>query len=201
MATYRNTRVIPIILVSLIIIIAVAAIISLARIVFFSGSSTSNPAQVDVSRENLLNTSTGHSVAMTVRGPIVADEEFHSYKVVITPNDRDVTTYAGYLDRQVGNISLSNNVASYEEFVYALNQANLAKGTQLTGDKNDVRGICATGKVYEFSILNNGQSIKTLWTTSCKNLKGSLDATLATLTKLFLNQIPDADKLVKQVKL
>lgn len=201
MARYRTTRIIPIILVVLIIIIAVAAIVSLARVVFFSGSSNSNPAVIDTSKENLLNTGATHSVTMTVRGPIVADEEFHSYNIVITPNNREVTTYNGYLDREVGKITLGNNVKSYEEFVYALDKANLAKGTELSGDRNDVRGICATGRVYEFSIVNNGSAVKTLWTSTCKGSTGSLKASTTQLTSLFLNQIPDADKLVKKVSL
>ena len=201
MATYRNTRLVPVILLILIIIIAVAALVSVARVVFFSGSSNSNPAVVDTSRENLLNTSLGHSVSMTVRGPIVADENFHTYQITVSPTTREIKTFNGYLDRRVDSKTLSNTVAGYEEFVYALEKANLSKGDELAGDKNDIRGLCASGKLYEFSILNNGDSVKTLWTTSCNSARGSLDGVLATYTGLFLKQIPDADKLTKAVKL
>jgi len=201
MANYRTSRILPIILVILIIVIAVAALVSLARVVFFSGSSTAPAAVVDVSRDALLNTGAGRSVSMTVRGPIVADEEFHSYKIDISANNRTVKTYTGYLDKESGSIDLPNSVASYEEFVYALEKADLVKGDELTGDRNDVRGICATGRVYEFSVLNNGEPVKKLWTSTCKGSTGSLDASVAQLTSLFLNQIPDADKLVKKASL
>ena len=199
MANYRTSRILPIILVIVIIIIAIAAIVSLARVVFFNGSST--PVVLDQSREALLSTTAGRSVSMTVRGPIVADEEFHSYKINISPSTREIKTYSGYLENEVGTINLGNSVASYEQFVYALDKADLADGQELVGDRNDVRGICATGRVYEFSILNDGQSVKKLWTSTCKGSAGSLDASVVQLTSLFVNQIPDADKLIKKVSL
>jgi len=201
MANYRTSRVLPIILVIVIIIIAIAAIVSLARVVFFTGTSSSTPAVADVSQEALLNTAAGRSVSMTVRGPIVADEEFHSYQIDVSANVREIKSYKGYLGTVVDKISLGNSVASYEEFVHALDKADLADGKELSGDKNDVRGICATGRVYEFKILNNGESVKSLWTSTCKGSSGSLDASTTQLTSLFVNQIPDADKLISKIKL
>lgn len=200
MANYRTSRILPIILVVVIIIIAIAALVSLARVVFFSGGSSA-PVVTDVSREALLNTSAGRSVSMTVRGPIVADEEFHSYKLDISANSRQLNTFKGYLATVVDKVNLGNNVAAYEEFVHALDKADLADGTELEGDKNDVRGICATGRVYEFTILDNGKSVKRLWTSTCKGSPGSLDASVNQLTELFINQVPDAEKLIKKVSL
>lgn len=200
MVNYRTSRILPIILVIVIIIIAIAAIVSLARVVFFSGGSSA-PAVTDVSREALLNTASGRSVTMTVRGPIVADEEFHSYKIDISASSRQLSTFKGYLGTVVDRVTLGNNVAAYEEFVHALDKADLADGAELEGDRNDIRGICATGRVYEFSILNDGDSVKTLWTSTCKGSTGSLDASVNQLTELFVNQVPDSEKLIKKVSL
>jgi hypothetical protein len=200
MARYSTSRIIPVALVVIIIIIAIAAIVSLARVVFFSGSS-STPATVDTSREALLSTSADHSVRMTVRGPIVASEEFYSYRIDISPNVRAIKTFKGYLGDVVKSTSLVNSVAAYEEFVYALDKANMAKGTQLEGDKDDLRGICATGRVYEFSILEDDTVVKRLWTSTCKGSSGSLDASVQQLTRLFINQIPDAEDTIDDVNL
>ncbi|MFZ3010034.1 MAG: hypothetical protein WA030_03400 [Candidatus Microsaccharimonas sp.] len=200
MAHYRTSRILPVALVIIIIIIAIAALVSLARIVFFSSTSTT-PAAVDTSRTALLNTTVGRSVSMTVRGPIVADEEFQSYQIDISNSVREIKTYKGYLDTVVDSVALSNNVAAYEQFVYALDKANLAKGVELSGDRNDIRGVCATGRVYEFTILNNGTSVKHLWTSTCKGSAGSLNASVTQLTSLFVNQIPDADTLIDRVNL
>ena len=201
MASYRTSRIIPLALVLIIIAVAVAALVTLARAIFFSGSSQTAVTQIDVSREALLSTTVDRSVKMTVRGSIVADEEFRSYQIVITPSSRTLTTYTGYLDKQVDQVALGNNIPAYEEFVYALNRANFVRGTELTGDKNDTRGICATGSVYEFGVLKANVSVKGLWTSTCKDAKGSLSANVSQLTNLFTSQIPKASSLISKIKL
>lgn len=201
MATYRNSRIIPIALVLIIVAVAIAALVSLARAVFFSGSTQSTTTQVDVSKEALVSSTADRSVRMTVRGTIVADEDFRSYQISVSPSSRSLTTFTGYLDKRIDGVQLSNNVTAYEEFVFALDRANLAKGTELSGDKNDIRGICATGLVYQFEILKDNSSVKTLWTSTCKGSRGSLDANLAQLTQLFTSQIPTANTLISKIRL
>lgn len=200
MANYRTSRILPIILVIVIIIIAIAALVSLARVVFFSGPSTST-AVVDVSRDALLNTNAGRSVSMTVRGPIVADEKFRSYKIDISANSRTIKTYTGYLDTVIDNDTLGNSVAAYDEFVHALDKAELTKGKQFTGDKNDTRGICATGSVYQFQIFDGKNVVKDLWTSTCRGSSGSLDASVTQLTNLFVKQIPGADSKIQKLNI
>lgn len=200
MANYRTSRIIPIVLVVVIIIIAIASLVSLARVVFFSGSSTKSTT-VDVSREALLDTTVGRSVSMTVRGPIVADESFHSYKIDISSDARTIKTYTGYLNTIVDQNTLGNNVAAYDQFVHALDKADLTKGKQFEGDKNDTSGICATGKVYDFTIYNGNDAVKDLWTSTCSGSKGSLNASVTQLTNLFTNQIPGASAQIKKVGL
>ena len=201
MANYRTSRIIPVILVIVIVIIAITALVSLARVVFFSGSSSNTTEQVDVSRDALLNTTVGRSVEMTVRGPIVADEKFHSYTLSVSSSARTLRTYNGYLGSVVGQQTLGNNVAAYEQFVHALDKANLTKGDQFEGDRNDIRGICATGSVTKFAILSGTKEVKNLWTSTCGGSKGSLDASVTQLTNLFVAQIPDAKTLIQDVNL
>lgn len=200
MATYRNKRALPVVLVVIIVIVAVAALVSLARAVFFSGDSSSTE-EVDTSRQSLLTISEGRSVSMTVRGPIVADEQFQSYQIDVSPSSRSLTTYSGYLDAVMDQTNLGNNTAAYEQFVFALDKANLPKGKELDEDKDDVRGICATGRLYEFNIVNDGQTVKRLWTSTCRGSKGSLNANVEQLRALFLSQIPDAAKLIRDLNL
>lgn len=201
MASYRSTRVVPIALVLIIIAIAIAALVSLTRVIFFSGGQVET-SQVDVSHEELINTAVDHSVKMTVRGSIVADETFRSYQITVTPSSRTLTTYVGYLDKKVDEVALGNNVPAYEEFIYALDRASLVKGTELSGDSNDIRGICASGRIYEFEVLKGDTSVKKLWTSTCKSsAKGSLDANLNQLTRLFVKQIPGGDLIIGKIRL
>ncbi|RWZ78428.1 MAG: hypothetical protein EOT05_01560 [Candidatus Microsaccharimonas sossegonensis] len=201
MVNYRTSRIIPIVLVVVIIIIAIASLVSLARVVLFSNSASTNTSQVDTSREALLNTTANRSVSMTVRGPIVADELFRSYKIDIGPSKRQVVTYTGYLRTVVDQVLLTNSVASYTEFVNALDKANLTKGKQFTADKNDTSGVCATGNVYTFTIYDGTTNVKDLWTSTCSGSKGSLDASVTQLTNLFVKQVPGAETLIKKVNL
>ncbi|MFZ1302097.1 MAG: hypothetical protein WAQ27_06020 [Candidatus Microsaccharimonas sp.] len=199
MANYRTSRIIPTILVVVIVIIAVVALISLARALFFSDSS--NGVVTDTTEQALVSTSASSSVSMSVRGPIVADENFHSYRIVISPSSRQITTYNGYLDTIVEQQTLGNNTAAYEQFVNALNLANMTAGNQRVEGADDVRGVCATGRVSEFSILTDGDPIETLWTSTCGGSKGTLRANATQLSNLFIVQIPDARSLISGVSL
>lgn len=199
MATYKKSRTLPTILTVIIIIVAIAGIVALARVLFFSGSSA--PQAVDTSKEQLLSSTEGSSVRMTVRGPIVADENFRSYQITVSPSSREIKTYTGYLGAILDQRTLPNNVAAYEEFVHALDKANLVQGQPLTGDANDVRGICATGRVTEFSLLRDGQVSETLWTSTCGGSKGSLRANVDQLTQLFRAQLPESRALLNNVSL
>jgi hypothetical protein len=194
----NSSRIVPIILVLIVIAIVIAALVSLGRAIFGGGETTS---QTNTGRDSLLDTSVGHSVRMTVRGPIVANEEFHSYQVTVDSSVRALTTYQGYLEQSIGSKSYGNNLKAYEQFVYALDKANIMVGDELTGDKNDTRGICATGLVYEFEVINADSTVKRLWTSTCKGSPGSLKASVTQVKNLFLAQIPDNDQLLRKLDL
>lgn len=191
-------RIIPIALVLIVIVIAVAALFSVGRSIF--GSDDAEEV-VNTGQEALLNTSLDRSVRLTVRGPIVADEDFHSYTITATPTSRTLTTYQGYLDNQVDQVQLPNNSRSYEQFIYALDRASMMEASALEGDSNDVRGICATGRVFEYEVLQASNVIKKLWTTSCKQIKGSQKADNRRLSELFRVQIPEVNKTTRKVGL
>ena len=199
MVNYKIKRIIPIAITLVIIAIAIAALVSLVRVVFFSGDNTiSTVSQTDIVKEALLSSDPEHSVILTVRGPIVADESFRSYQIKINANIREINTFRGYLEQPVDKISLSNNIKSYEQFVFSLYRANLVKGTELTGDKNDLRGICATGYVYNFEVFAHDKDTRQLWTSTCAGSKGSLDASVDQLSSLYSSQITGAKDLISK---
>jgi hypothetical protein len=189
----------PTILVVVIIIIAIIALISVARALFFPNASSQT--STDTTQQSLLDTSASSSVSMSVRGPIVADENFHSYKIVISPSSRSITTYNGYLDTVVGQQTLGNNTAAYEQFVNALNLAKMTAGNQPAGGEGDVKGVCATGRLTEFSILSNDAPVETLWTSTCSGSQGTLRANSTQLSNLFIAQIPNASVMINNVSL
>ena len=146
----RNSfsRFVPILLVIVITIVAVAAVIAIGRALFGKNDSGQADQNVNTGQVALLSTEEGSAVRLTVRGPIVANENFRSYSVVISPSSRDMTTYEGYLDKEINQKKLDNNVKAYAELVYALDKRKMMNGTQLTEQQNDLRGICASREEF-----------------------------------------------------
>lgn len=196
------SRFVPILLVIIITIVAIAAVITIGRSIFGGGETKEQQASpVNTDKEALLSTAENRAVRLTVRGPIVSDEAFRSYQITIAPNSRNMTTYNGYLDKPIDSKQLANNVKAYEELVYALEKRKMIDGKQLTDEQNDLRGICATGKVYKFETLLSGQATKTLWTSDCSGSKGSANANVSEVVDMFIKQIPDGGKLATSVGL
>jgi hypothetical protein len=197
---HGKNQLLPVIIIVIIVVISVAAIVSLVR-TFFGGSSqnTETAQQQEDGEAALLSTSLDRAVRMTIRGEITADEKFRTYQIVISPNSRTMTTYASYLDQPIETEALDNNVKAYEEFVYALNRGQMMKGEPLEGEKDDTRGLCANGKVIEFETLQNDQRVKRLWTTTCKESRGSFRGNSTKLSNMFLEQIPRGNELLKSI--
>ena len=74
-------------------------------------------------------------------------------------------------------------------------------GKQLEGEKNNLLGVCATGKVYEFALVNGGEVTDMYWTSTCGGSPGSLKGSVLQLSQLFLNQIPTGSNIEKDLKL
>ena len=199
----RNSfsRFVPILLVIVITIVAVAAVIAIGRALFGKNDSGQTDQNVNTSQVALLSTEEGRAVRLTVRGPIVANENFRSYSVVISPSSRDMTTYEGYLDKEINQKKLDNNMKAYTELVYALDKRKMMNGTQLTEQQNDLRGICASGKVYKFETLKDNSVVKSLWTSDCSGSKGSAQANVNEILDMFLKQIPDGKKMAAGIGL
>lgn len=196
----NSSRVFPIIIVLIVVAIAIAALVSVGRTIF-GGDTQTDSSKVDQGQKALLNTSVGNSVRMTVRGPIVADEDFRSYRIAADASGRNLSTYSGYVSQIIDSKQLGNNVKAYEQFVYALDKANFMKATAATGEADDTRGICASGKVYEFEVVQGGMVTKRLWTSTCRGSSGSFKGSADQIEKLFLGQIPDNKALLKTIDL
>ena len=199
----RNSfsRFVPILLVIVITIVAVAAVIAIGRALFGKNDSGQTDQNVNTGQVALLSTEEGRAVRLTVRGPIVANENFRSYSVIISPSSRDMTTYEGYLDKEINQKKLDNNMKAYTELVYALDKRKMMNGTQLTEQQNDLRGICASGKVYKFETLKDSSVVKSLWTSDCSGSKGSAQANVNEILDMFLKQIPDGKKMAAGIGL
>ena len=203
----RNSvsRFIPILLVIIITIVAVAAVIAIGRVLFGNGSTNDNRNQpnpnINDAKTALLSTDVGRSVRLTVRGPIVANESFRSYSITIAPDSREMVTYEGYLDNQIDRKRLDNNTKAYTELVYALDKRKMMDGKDLSDKQNDLRGICASGKIYKFETIKDNSVVKNLWTSDCSGSRGSAQANVNEILDMFLKQIPDGKKMANGIGL
>lgn len=200
----RNSfsRFVPILLVVVITIVAVAAVIAIGSSLLGGGQPKQDTSSTaDEGRDALLSTDVSRSVRLTVRGPIVADEKFRSYQITVGPDSRKMTIYEGYLEKPIDSKSFDNNAKAYEELVYALDKRKMMTGKALTDEQNDLRGVCASKKIYELETLVNGEAVKKLWTSDCEGAKGSALGNVPDIIDMFMNQIPEGKKMASSVGL
>jgi hypothetical protein len=193
MMSYQTRRVIQVVLMVLVVVVVGFALVAISRALLPTDESV---AKIQDGKSALLNTSADRSVKMSVRGEIIANENFRSYTIIATPSSRSFITYQGYTGNTLSNTELTNNTPAYEQFVYALNRAGMMNAAELTGDQNDTRGVCASGNLYEFEILKSDKTVKNLWTTTCSSVAGSLSANLNEVRGLFISQIPGAQSAI-----
>ncbi len=196
----KFVKFLPVIIIIMIILIVIFAIISIAKALLGGKNSSGQKTTYEIAQTELLTVDTTRAVSMLVRGEIVGEEDFKSHRITVSPTERRIDIYKGYEGQIIATKSFPNTPKAYEEFVYALDKANLVKGAPLDEKQDNTMGICASGAVYEFDLLQNNQSIDHLWTSTCKDSRGSLVANVDQLRTLFRNQIPDARKIIYEAR-
>lgn len=197
---YRGSgpKIFPLIVVILVIALVIAALVSVGRMIFMGNGSSDNNNNAQDSKQataaglqaSTLDTGDKRAVRLTVRGPIIADEKFRSYQITMSPSERRWTVYSGYLGQVIEEKVYTNNTKAYEQFVYALDKANISKIVQAKDE--DFRGVCATrGIAFMYETLNDNDVDQSVWTSTCGGSKGTMGANVEQIHALFANQIPD----------
>lgn len=191
----NSQRIFPLIIIVIVVVALIAGLVTVGRQLFGNSTNKSEEETALQQRQNdLLTVDPDRSVLMTIRGPIVADESYRTYQVRITPGQRTYAIYKGYLSEELSKKEYANNNQAYEQFVYALDKAAFTKqGKNSDEQASDVRGICATGRVYEYELLDSSNIMQRYWTSTCKGSPGTLGASQQQLTNLFAAQIPEKD--------
>lgn len=172
----------------------VAGLIAVGRYLFGGNGQQQQQVeeQIQTARDQLLTLGNDRSVRVTVRGPIVGDDRFQTQRITISPSARVYTVYRGYLEDIDDQKSYDNNMQAYEEFVHALDKADMTRpGSESPDEATDIRGICATGRVYEYEIIGPSGAVDRRWTSTCGGSPGSFGASVEQVTSLFTAQIPE----------
>lgn len=200
---YRGSkpRIVPLLIAVVVIGLLIAGLVSLGRLIFLPNSSSnqqSKSASQPVLQDEVLKTTADRSVRYTVRGSLVADENFRSYQITISPTERTIVEYKGYLSEVTNTRTFGNNFAAYDEFVHALSNADIGKTRSISDD--DMRGVCATnGRLYQFETLAEGKTTRSIWTSTCSGSPGTMTAKISQVHALFVNQIPDFKPMFDKV--
>jgi hypothetical protein len=193
---YRGkSKLLPIILMVLVAVVAIIAMVSLGRALLGRGDRA-QVADDSVSRA-LLTAEIDRAVRMNVRGPIVADEDFRSYEIEITPSSRRMTTYRGYQNEVIDNTQLGNSTVAYIEFVNALSRANFAERAPAALEPETVEGLCAGGRLFTFDVMQAQSVVDESWIASCRNAPSTFRGDAVTARDLFLAQIPNSAELLR----
>ena len=116
MARRKSNRILPLVLVLIAIAIAIAVLISLARAVFLPSENNDNQSTGQTQTQALdptaalIDASADRSVSLVASGPIVANENFRSYQILVSPSSRKLILYEGYLGRVVDSIDLDTKI-------------------------------------------------------------------------------------------
>lgn len=164
-------------------------LIVLVIVLIIKGFSNDPKKTTQVPLSDYTNTSV--EVRMSVSGPIVNDQEHHSYQITVDRNQTQLETKRGYEGTTLNTVTYSNNTEAYANFLRALDFAGFTKGTKAASNK-DERGTCATGSRYVLEIVDGSKEIQRLWTTSCKG-GGTFSGNIEQVRQLFNAQIPRAD--------
>lgn len=194
-----SSRLFPALLIIVVIVVTIIALVAVGRALL--GGSENDSPETSPARRALLTTDADNSIRMTVRGPLVAEEDFRSYQVDISPISRRLTTYSGYQNQQLEERRLGNSTEAYTEFVHALYRADFLREAELSDEQDDTRGACATGRLYVFEIMEAQSSIKRLWTSSCRDMTGSFMGEAEEVRTLFLRQVPESDTTLREIDL
>lgn len=183
------------------IVIAIVAVAAIGGLVFWvggrffgSGKTTNNTVSA---AQKLLDSPTENTVVqMKVRGPITAKENHYDVALSISAKTRKLFITTDYGAKIETDETLPNSTASFKDLTAALSRAGfMAKAN----DDVSTDGICATGQLIKFSVLDGDKTAEELWSISCAD-GGSFAGKSGAVLSLLLQQIPDAQDKINYVK-
>lgn len=197
----RGLRLGTILLVAVVALVMLGGITFLARSIIGNGGNSggsSNDNQGSVGQTILSNPGKNATIAMSVRGPVVAQENHYDIDLKITSSSRNLVIYRGY-DRKkvIKRIDLDNSDKAFSDLSLALNNNGFMNESKGSATKNN--GLCASGQLIDFRV-SDGDKSQDLWTTSCGTGLGNFSGRSSTVVDLLLNQIPGSRQAIAEAK-
>jgi hypothetical protein len=150
-------------------------------------SSTETQVSVlDIAQESAMR--------LTKRGAIAAEATHLSYQITVSPSATNMTLYQGYLGKKLREANYANNMTSYKEFAYGLEQLQAFKDEPT---EQKLTGICPNGSLIKIEILHKNKVKKALFATSCVGTKDSFKGDMDPVLTMFQRQVPEYRTVVR----
>ncbi len=175
------------------LVIAIGLIIALIFLLTQSGNKTKAPTPRSLS--SFSNTT---AVArLTITGPITAPQNHNSIVITVGRDQAVYQHFTGYDGTVVDSKTFDNTENSYNSFLHAIGRAGFTLGNAKPS-LADSTGYCPLGQVYTFELIEDGNQLENLWTSSCGGTK-TFGGNLSVNLELFQAQIPDYTALTNNI--
>ena len=182
-------------LIVIVAVIMLGGAVFLAQSLFAGGTSKTQSGETSLLSEPTDNT----TVKMIVRGPIVAKENHYSIQLDINNSKRRLVIYRGYDQaEEVQKIELDNDAGAFTDLLLALRDNRYTDSMVTSIEKND--GLCASGQIIDFQLVDGDQVKSDLWTTSCASVGGNFGGNSTGVIQLLLDQIPGSREAISRAK-
>ncbi len=133
-------------------------------------------------------------IRLTAEGPIVANEQYVSLKLVANPGQRTFTTYSTYTNQVLNSQTLANNSDAFNAFLDAELNAGFTKAVKgQTSSSPD--SSCPQGTRYIYEAVNSdGTTLSSLWTSTCGDSNANFGGDSGQVNQLFKLQFPGIDE-------
>lgn len=134
-----------------------------------------------------------------VHGELVAEENRQAVRVTIDRNQRILEVLDGYTQRVSRRETFPNTAAAFEEFVYGLSRAGFSNRQEPEFETE--KGVCPNGNIRVYKIIENNLEVSRLWGASCGRDFGNFGGNRQIIEDLFEDQIPEYNRLTRDVEL
>lgn len=179
-------------------VLMVLVILIASIILIFNRKPSNTP--ISGPNVNIVNyVDSGATVVFTEYGELTSEEERTAIRISVSRNQRKLEILQGYNEKVVKEQILSNTGAAYDEFMNGLKKAGYDKykKPKYTDDK----GVCVEGIKTTYKLIDNGEALLSLWSTSCDKSDGNFGGSSELVKWLFEKQIPEFETITENVEL
>lgn len=177
------------------IVLAVAAVILIAS--RDPASKNVSDADRQINLTELVNTSV--DAVFTQEGEIKGESEHDSVRITVNRNQRRIEHFRGYDGRVLRTETYSNTQEAFDHFLHALKNTGFSAAQEPKYESH--KGVCPFGNRYIYELLDSGQRVMRLWSTTCRDQDGNFAGEENQVRKLFQNQIPEYREFARDIDL